>query len=132
MQNNQTLKLSGKYYYAIGKRKTAIAKARLYAGKGNLYVNGKKITDNVEKYMGPLKLTGNLKNFDVSIVACGGGISSWIDATNHAIARALISYDKNYRQILKKHGYLMRDPRKKERKKPGLKKARRAPQWQKR
>lgn len=128
---NNNLSLKGKYYYGIGKRKTAISKARLYKGTGKFYINFKQITDN-KSYIKSLILTGNQKDFDVSVSISGGGKSSWIDATNLAIARALLEFDKNYRQILKKHGYLKRDPRKKERKKPGLKKARRAPQWQKR
>lgn len=132
MLNNKSIKLEGKYFYAIGKRKTAISKVRLYKGDGKLYVNKKLIENDSEKYLKPLKLTGNTNLFDISVVISGGGISSWVDATNLGIARALIIYDKNYRQILKKHGFLKRDPRKKERKKPGLKKARRAPQWQKR
>ncbi len=131
MPNNK-IQLNGKYFYAIGKRKTAISKVRLYKGSGKLYVNFKEITKNKPEYIKPLTLTNNQSSFDISTTISGGGISSWIDATNLGIARALLEYDKEYRQLLKKHGYLKRDPRKKERKKPGLKKARRAPQWQKR
>lgn len=129
---NKNITLKGKYYYGIGKRKTAISKVRLYKGSGKLYINFKETTKDKKEYTKPLELTNNLKDFDISAKISGGGISSWTDATNLAIARALLEFDKNYRQILKKHGYLKRDPRKKERKKPGLKKARRAPQWQKR
>jgi len=132
MSNEVAPKFKGKYFYAIGKRKTASSKIRMYCGSGKLYINNKEILKKREIFLKPLKLTGNLNKFDISAYIEGGGKSSWIDATNLGVARALILHDKNYRQILKKHGFLMRDPRKKERKKPGLKKARRAPQWQKR
>ena len=120
----------GKYYYGLGRRKTSIAKVRLYPGKGIIVVNGEE--KNNAKFIEVLKLTNNLDKFNISIVAYGGGFTGWKDAINLGIARALIEYDKNYRQLLKKHGFLKRDSRKVERKKPGLKKARRAPQWQKR
>jgi small subunit ribosomal protein S9 len=125
--------LSGKYYYGIGRRKTACAKVRMYDGKGNVYINNKKITSTqLENYTQPLIKTNQAKKFDLSIYLTGGGKSSSQDATSLGIARALIKYDKNFRQVLKKHGFLRRDPRQVERKKPGLKKARRAPQWKKR
>lgn len=123
----------GKYFYGLGRRKTSIAKARIYPNKGGkLYINGKEIASNKNIYLKCLDLTNNLNNFNISIVANGGGKTGWIDAINLAVARALVEKDKNYRQILKKHGLLKRDPREVERKKPGLRKARRAPQWQKR
>lgn len=130
--NNPQLK--GKYYYGLGRRKTAIVKTRLYDGSGKLYVNQTEITDKElkDKYLKPLVLTGNNTKFDITVVANGGGAKAWIDATILAIARALIKYDKNYKQTLRKYDLLKRDPRMKERKKPGLRKARRAPQWSKR
>jgi len=128
---NYTL-FKGKYFYGIGRRKTSIAKVRLYNGNGQLAINSKIIDKSKEEYLEPLVLTSNAKKFDISIVANGGGKTGWKDAINLGLARALVEYDKNLRQILKKHGYISRDPRKIERKKPGLKKARKAPQWQKR
>lgn len=132
MTNKTNHIFKGKYVYAIGKRKTASAKIRLYPGTGKVYVNNKEAKANRDGFLKPLKITGNINKFDVSAYVEGGGKASWLGAINLGIARALIKYDKNYRQTLKKQGLLKRDPRKKERKKPGLKKARRAPQWQKR
>ena len=132
MPNNDPKVFKGKYYYGLGRRKTAISKVRLYPGTGELFINGKKITEKKEKYLKPLILTSNTAIFNVSVVSKGGGMTGWADSINLAIARALIEKDKSLRQILKKNGFLMRDPRKVERKKPGLRKARRAPQWSKR
>lgn len=108
-----------KYYEAVGRRKTAIARVRLYRDKNR---------DN-SKYG---ELAQYLKNFRVSIKTKGGGITGQKQAVLLGIARALIKYDQKLRPALKATGLLTRDPRKKERKKPGLKKARRAPQWSKR
>ncbi|MBU0667601.1 30S ribosomal protein S9 [Patescibacteria group bacterium] len=130
---------SSEYFYASGKRKTSIARVRLYPnGKGDIVVNEKPS----QKYFtlltskgiiySPLKLTGTNKKFDISIKVCGGGISSQAEAVRHGIARALLQYDPQLRATLKKAGYLTRDARIKERKKPGLKRARRAPQFSKR
>lgn len=135
MINKDNTKIfTGKYYYGLGRRKTSIAKIRLYPGKGVVVINGKNLED-LEKqnnYTQALVLTNNKNKFNVSVVVRGGGLTGWKDSINLACARALVNFDKNYRQILKKHGFLRRDPREVERKKPGLKKARRAPQWQKR
>ena len=132
MINNDPKVFKGKYFYGLGRRKTSISKVRLYQGTGELYINGKKITVDKKKYLKPLDLTSNSATFNVSVVSKGGGTTGWIDSINLAIARALIEKDKTLRQVLKKNGLLMRDPRKVERKKPGLLKARRAPQWSKR
>jgi small subunit ribosomal protein S9 len=131
IKKNYTL-FKGKYYYGLGRRKTAIARVRLYDGNGQLAINSKIIDQSKEGYLEPLILTNSLKKFDISIVANGGGKTGWKDAINLGVSRALVQFDKNLRQILKKHGFLSRDPREIERKKPGLKKARKAPQWQKR
>lgn len=127
------------YHYAAGKRKTSIARVRLYAGgKGDVIVNDKPM----DKYftlltsrgiiLSPLKLTGLNKKFDISAKITGGGISSQAEALRHGIARALLEVDKELRTTLKKAGFLTRDARIKERKKPGLKRARKAPQFSKR
>lgn len=130
---------STEYFYASGKRKTSIARVRLYPnGKGDIVVNEKPsqeyftlLTSKGIIYS-PLKLTGTNKQFDVSIKVCGGGISSQAEAVRHGIARALLEFDPGLRATLKKAGFLTRDARIKERKKPGLKRARRAPQFSKR
>lgn len=108
-----------KYYEAVGRRKTAVARVRLYLDKNQ---------DN-SKYN---ELEQYLKKFKVSVKTKGGGISSQKQAVLLGIARALIKYDEKLKPALRTAGLLTRDPRKKERKKPGLKKARRAPQWSKR
>lgn len=123
---------------SVGRRKTAAARVRLTLGKGEITVNGKpfKVYFGLplwqEKVTAPLRLVGKEKDFDVSILTAGGGISAQSEAIRHGIARALIKWDKEFRAILKAEGYLSRDPRAKERKKFGLHKARRAHQWRKR
>ncbi|MDD4351896.1 MAG: 30S ribosomal protein S9 [Candidatus Gracilibacteria bacterium] len=128
-----------KYYYGTGKRKTAIAKVRLYEkGKGEITVNDKTVKEYFDTQSeftaiaAPLKLTGNEKTFDISIKVRGSGKEAQADAICHGISRALLEFDIELRPTLKKAGLLTRDPRAKERKKPGLKRARRAPQWSKR
>jgi small subunit ribosomal protein S9 len=128
---------SGKFVAAVGKRKSSVAKVRLYEnGKGTIVVNDKKSSQyfsvrerNIISQ--PIKLTG-AKNFDFSIVVDGGGKNGQAEATRHGIVKALIAYNKDWRPSLKAKGWITRDPRVKERKKPGLKKARKAPQWSKR
>ncbi len=127
------------YYYGTGKRKSAIAKVRLYKnGKGELTVNdqeGKKYFNLVKLIHvidSPLKLTSLQKKFDISVKVSGGGVIAQADAVRHGISRALLAYDEALRIPLKKAGLLTRDSRIKERKKPGLHKARRAPQFSKR
>jgi small subunit ribosomal protein S9 len=128
----------GKYIKAIGRRKTASAQVRLYqSGKGEILVNGKP----VEKYFDedraaiaiqPLKLTSLEKTVDVSVLAKGGGVNSQAEAMRHGLARVLILLDPELNGAIRAKGWMTRDSRKVERKKPGLKKARRAPQWSKR
>lgn len=129
--NKENIKLSGKYHQGVGRRKRAIARIRLYSGKGLVYLNN-LLLENNEELLSPLQLCGLQDKFDLCINIKGGGISSRISAIKHGIARAMTNFDENLRPTLRKAGYLTRDPREKERKKPGLKKARRAPQWQKR
>ncbi|OGD67998.1 30S ribosomal protein S9 [Candidatus Berkelbacteria bacterium RIFCSPHIGHO2_12_FULL_36_9] len=126
------MQFKGQYYYGTGSRKTAIARVRLYSGKGLVVINGKKVVKADETAISPLVLCGKKDKFDVSVVVRGGGIISQKEAIRHGISRALLEFDQELRPTLKKAGFLTRDPREKERKKPGLKRARRAPQWQKR
>jgi small subunit ribosomal protein S9 len=127
------------YFYAAGKRKTAIARVRLYPkGKGLITVNEKpmeeyfKLITSKGIITSPLKLTGLSKDFDISVKVMGGGVSAQAEAIRHGISRALLIFNNEYRATLKKAGFLTRDARIKERKKPGLKRARRAPQFSKR
>lgn len=126
------------FFASVGRRKTSVARVRLSKGKGNITVNGKTMAvyfpDKFwqQSVNSPLVLTGNQKSFDISVLANGGGVNSQAQAVRHGIARALEQYDAALRPTLKKAGFLTRDPREKERKKYGLKRARRAPQFSKR
>lgn len=125
-------------YTGTGRRKKSIARVRLVPGEGNITVNNRSLDD----YLGletlrmtvkqPLVLTGTLNKFDVLASVHGGGFTGQAGALRHGIARALLKADGDLRSELKKAGFLTRDPRMKERKKYGLKKARRAPQFSKR
>src|SRR5262245_9296682 len=124
------------YYYASGKRKTSIARVRIYPnGKGGIVINDKPLEEYMNVgtlssvIMAPLKITGTTKSFDISAKVTGGGFSAQAQALRHGLARALIAYNETLRGTLKKAGFLTRDARIKERKKPGLKRARRAPQF---
>ena len=124
-----------KYYYALGRRKTATAKVYLKPGTGLVKINDKdfEVTPGITQiYNGPLDITGNLGKFDITAKVSGGGFSSQKEAIRLGVARALLKYDDKLKQVLRKNGFLTRDPREKERKKPGLKGARKAPQGQKR
>ena len=129
---------NGTYFNATGKRKTSVAQVRLYKGNGRIVVNGKEAkdyfstADMVSRMKAPLMLTKDEKNFDISIVVKGGGLSSQADAARHGISRALVVSDADNRSVLKPEGYLTRDSRIRERKKFGLKRARRAEQFSKR
>ncbi len=126
------------YFYSVGKRKTAIARIRLFQdGKGDVSVNElplKKYLSGlqIENAVAPLALTGHKGQFDVEAVVVGGGKSAQSDAIRHGITRALLLFNPELRHQLKQAGFLRRDSRIKERKKPGLHKARRAPQFSKR
>ena len=134
-----------KVYTATGRRKSSVAQVKMTAGKGKITVNGKDVREFMpyETYvmdlMQPLVLTNNDKTFDIEVKVTGGGASGQTGAIRLGIARALLEYDApneenedSYRKILKRAGMITRDPRAKERKKPGLKAARRAPQFSKR
>ena len=126
------------YFYGTGRRKQSVSRVRLYPGTGVITINGRDIDD----YFGletlnlvvrqPLALTDTLGKFDVVCTVTGGGVSGQAGAIRHGIARALLQNGEEMRPILKKAGFLTRDPRMKERKKYGLKAARRAPQFSKR
>jgi len=131
-------KFSGKYHYGTGRRKTATARVRLYEGSGQVFVNGKPAQDYLspasllDVVQQPLVAVGMKDRFDVSVMVNGSGPNSQAEAIRHGIARALLDVDIALRKTLKSAGLLTRDPRAKERKKPGLKRARRAPQFAKR
>ena len=126
------------YFYGTGRRKSSVARVRIYRGSGNVTINGRSI----DEYFGletlklivrqPLAITGNTENFDIVCTVTGGGVTGQAGAIRHGISRALLIYNPELRPILKKEGFLTRDPRMKERKKCGLKAARRAPQFSKR
>jgi len=125
-------------YYGTGRRKSAVARVYLLPGKGEITINKRGIDD----YFGletlklivrqPLELTGTLAKFDIKVTVFGGGFTGQAGAIRHGISRALLVADSDFRQPLKRAGFLTRDPRMKERKKYGLKGARRAPQFSKR
>ncbi len=127
-----------RYFYANGKRKTSVARVRLYEnGKGEITVNDMPVNEYffgslIGNVKSPLKLVDMAKRFDVSVKVVGGGVSSQADAVRHGIAKALTVFDPALRAALKKAGLISRDSRVKERKKFGLHGARRAPQWAKR
>jgi small subunit ribosomal protein S9 len=127
------------YYFGRGRRKEASARVRVYFGQGESTINGKSLEEyfhknNVlaETTIEPLKLTGNTGKAYVTSVVDGGGLAGQADAIKLGVARALIEFDENTKSVLKKAGFLTRDPREKERKKYGLKRARKAPQFSKR
>lgn len=120
------------YWSGIGRRKTAIASIRIFKHKNQDFtLNGKK-SELSTSLLAPLELVGKTNTFAISAKVTGGGKVSQLEAVKLGIARALNKFDPEYKTSLKKAGLLTRDSRKKERKKPGLKRARRAPQWAKR
>ena len=126
------------YYYGTGRRKNAIARVRLTEGSGKITINGK----DIEEFFGmetlkviarqPLTVTNTTSKYDVIVKVTGGGFTGQAGAIRHGIARALNEANIEFRPALKQNGFLTRDPRMKERKKYGLKKARKAPQFSKR
>ena len=125
-------------YYGTGRRKSSVARVYLTPGKGKITINKR----DIDEYFGletlkmvvrqPLTITETAGKFDVTVIVKGGGTTGQAGAIRHGISRALLQADADYRPALKKEGFLTRDPRMKERKKPGLKSARRAPQFSKR
>jgi small subunit ribosomal protein S9 len=127
------------YYYGLGRRKAATARARLFAGKGSIMVNDKKASDYfagneqmLEELVQPLVLIGKDKAYDITLVIAGGGLSGQVDASKLAISKALSAMNDDLRSTLKKAGLLKRDPREKESKKYGLRSARKREQFSKR
>ncbi len=126
------------YFYGTGRRKSSVARVRVYQGTGSITINGR----DIEEYFGldtlklivrqPLALTETEGKFDIVCTVQGGGVTGQAGAIRHGLSRALLQYDAELRPALKKAGFLTRDPRMKERKKYGLKAARRAPQFSKR
>ena len=126
------------FYYGTGRRKSSVARVRVYPGTGKITINERDIDD----YFGletlkvivrqPLELLGLTEKFDIVVRVQGGGVSGQAGAIRHGLSRALLEYDETLRPALKKAGFLTRDPRMKERKKYGLTGARRAPQFSKR
>ncbi len=126
------------YYYGTGRRKSSVARVRVYQGTGKITINGRDIDD----YFGletlklivrqPLELTNTNGSFDIVCTVAGGGVTGQAGAIRHGLSRALLNFNEELRPALKKAGFLTRDPRMKERKKYGLKAARRAPQFSKR
>lgn len=127
------------YYYAIGRRKSSVAQIRLYKkGEGEIKINNKDLKDYFPReewqnnILAPFKAMGQMNKLNLIATVKGGGVNSQSEAIRLAISRALLQLNPIFKRGLKKYGFLTRDARKKERKKPGLKRARRAPQWQKR
>ena len=126
------------HFYGTGRRKSSVARVRLYQGTGKITINDR----DIDEYFGletlklivrqPLALTGTEGKFDIVCNVAGGGVTGQAGAIRHGLSRALLQFDAELRPTLKKAGFLTRDPRMKERKKYGLKAARRAPQFSKR
>jgi small subunit ribosomal protein S9 len=128
----------GKYVFATGRRKTAIANVRMFSGSGKHIINKKPFDQYFshsilrDEVLQPLEVTGLGSDFHITAHVSGGGIRAQAQAVRHGLAQALATLNQDVRKILKSNTYLTRDDRKKERKKPGLRGARRAPQWAKR
>jgi small subunit ribosomal protein S9 len=143
-KKTKEIKKAKRYYETVGRRKRSVARVRLFTcqpfedEKGKILVNDKPYTDFFPTFdlqqivANPLKKMKSLNRFEVTVKVKGGGIQGQAGAIRHGLSRALVKFNPDFSKKLKRAGYLTRDPRKKERKKPGLKKARRAPQWKKR
>ena len=130
--------MNGKYYYGTGRRKSSVARVFLQKGSGNITINGRPMDEFISRETGkmivrqPLVLTENLESFDIKVNVIGGGEAGQSGAIRHGITRALIDYDAALKPLLSQAGLVTRDAREVERKKPGLRKARRAKQFSKR
>ena len=130
--------MATEYYYGTGRRKSAVARVRLYPGTGSVVINDKPLEEHFPREIDrfevkkPLEATETLSQFSVVVKVKGGGISGQAGAVRHGIARALTVANPELHKTLRKLGFLTRDSREKERKKPGLKRARKAPQYTKR
>lgn len=129
---------AGTYHYATGRRKCAVARVRIYSGSGIIEVNDRPYLElfnrvnQQNRIKRPLEIAGLADKVEIRAKINGGGIAGWADALAHGIARALVASDEKLKPALRKEGFMTRDPRVKERKKPGLKRARKAPQYTKR
>jgi len=130
--------MAEEYFEAVGRRKRATARVRIVSGKGAFVINDKPAEDyfprlgDLKRSKAPAEVTGLADKLDVSVLVNGGGITGQSSAVSHGLARALLKMDENFRPDLKRAGLLTRDSRIKERKKPGLKRARKAPTYTKR
>lgn len=129
---------TARYYYGTGRRKTSVARVRLYPGTGDIVINDKPLNEYFTRerdqraVLDPLTATEMQDKFSVVVKVSGGGVTGQSEAVRHGLSRALLVADPDFRRTLRRRGYLTRDPRAKERKKPGLKRARKAPQYTKR
>lgn len=127
-----------RYYYGTGRRKSAVARVRLFSGSGAIIVNGKPLDEvfnrhtHLSQILQPLRVTDNLNRFNAMVKVEGGGITGQAGAVSLGVARALVAMNEGLKPTLRQYGLLTRDPRIKERKKYGLKRARKAPQYTKR
>ena len=127
-----------RYFEAVGRRKRSVARVRLYPGEGEIVINNRSLNEYFGRLQDwldvtlPFKLTDTEGQFNLSVLVKGGGISGQAQAIRHGISRALLISDPGLRPTLRRAGFLTRDPREKERKKPGLKRARKEPQYTKR
>jgi small subunit ribosomal protein S9 len=130
--------MADQYYEGIGRRKTSTARVRLMSGSGDVVVNQKPMkeyftrTGDPESILAPLETVGRRNTLNVTVLVEGGGVTGQTEAVRLGIARALLKLDPDLKPALRKSGFLSRDPREKERKKPGLKRARKAPTYTKR
>ena len=130
--------MAEQYYEAVGRRKASTARVRLMNGTGAFVVNEKSLEEfftrpgDLETILGPLETIGRRNSLDVSVLVQGGGVTGQTDAVQLGVARALLKLDPDLKPALRKNGFLTRDQREKERKKPGLKRARKAPTYTKR
>ena len=130
--------MNGKYYYGTGRRKSSVARVFMQKGQGKIVVNGKPLDEYFARETGrmvvrqPLELTDNLQSFDILVNVCGGGETGQSGAIRHGVTRALIDFDFAMKPALSAAGFVTRDSREVERKKVGLRKARRAKQFSKR
>ncbi len=139
IRQDKALPKPERYFEAIGRRKTSVARIRIFTqGEKTFYINNKPLDlyfpnwELRQKALGALEKMNYLDKFKITVVVKGGGLHSQAEAVRHGIARALVLFNQEFRKQLKRAGFLTRDPRMRERKKFGLKRARRAPQWQKR
>jgi len=127
-----------RFYEGVGRRKRAVARVRLYPGDGQIVINERSLKEHFGRpqdwtaVAAPLKLTNLEASYNISVKVSGGGITGQAEAIRHGVARALLVAHPDLRPTLRRAGFLTRDPREKERKKPGLKRARKAPQYTKR